>query len=121
MELINTTGRYIIMSNERGNVRKIIHPGEERARVKGAREDIDSSVTRFRDATIVGLPNPREAVYFIVTSKVAHLTERDDVVIPEFHEGAMINGRYVGVRRFLAINRSSSPKPPGDEEDNRIG
>jgi hypothetical protein len=42
-------------------------------------------------------------------------------VIPEFHEGAMINGRYVGVRRFLAINRSASPEPPGGEEDNRIG
>lgn len=118
MELINTTGRYIIVSGERGNVKNILAPTDTIARVTGEAEHLDAGdapVQRYRRAEVQGLPAPRDGVYYVVTNKVACCTSRKDVVIPEFGEGGLVNGRYVGVRRFVAINGSSDPAPPGEE------
>lgn len=120
MELINTTGRYIIVSDKRGNVKNVMHPAEHRARVKGSAERLPSdtvTVQRYRDAEVQGLPAPKKNVYYVVTSKVACCTDRKDVVIPEFGEGGLVNGRYVGVRHFVAINRSADPVSPGKEHN----
>ncbi len=121
MELINTTGRYIIVSSERGNVKEILQPSETQAQVRGHYEEVTSDaaapIERCEDATVEGLPAPKDDAYYVVTSKVARCTDRKDVVLPEFGEGGFVNGRYVGVRQFVAINRSPDPVPPGMEHN----
>ena len=116
MELVNLTGRYIIMADDRGRVTRVIDPEAEAARIEGRRtvlsDDADIRVERMDPQRIAGLPAPREGVLYIVNSEVARAVDRSDVVTPELDDADLVQDKYVGIRRLLNVSRlaTSSPK-----------
>lgn len=114
MRLINLTGRYIIMGDDRGNVTRIIKPEAETAHIEGRRtvlsDDDGIRVERMDPERIVGLPDPQEGVLYIVENAVARAVDRSDVVTPELTDGDIVQDKYVGIRHFLNVSRlATSP------------
>lgn len=40
---------------------------------------------------------------YVVSNQVARATDQEDVVTPELTDDAVVDGNYVGVRRFLSV------------------
>lgn len=100
------------MADDRGGVTHVFRPEGEAARVEGTSEvmhaETDFVVERLSAEHIVGLPPPQPEVIYIVNSQVARATDRDDVVTPEMADASMVQDKYVGIRKFVNVRRSSS-------------
>lgn len=110
MRIVNLTGCRIIVSDERGNVVRIIEPSDDVARLEGpvtATAVDDIPVEYVTPERIVGLPAPQEDTLYIVNGDVARATNRDDVVTPELSADSahLVADTYVGVQRLLNVKR----------------
>ena len=108
MKIKNLTPHEIKVVGEDGEVKMVIPPSGQVARVRAEQKvvgEIDGvPVVKTVFGDVEGLPEPREGVVYIVSSLVAQaVREREDVVAPDTSPlGAVrdADGRIVGVKRF---------------------
>ncbi|GIW55362.1 MAG: hypothetical protein KatS3mg082_1766 [Nitrospiraceae bacterium] len=105
MKFVNLTPHEVRVADQDGTVFLTIPPSGQVARVAttsvmvGEVDGIPIYRTALGDVT--GLPEPQEGVTYVVSTLVAQVVSRPDVVAPDTGPTAIReNGQVVAIRRF---------------------
>jgi len=104
---INLTPHKVIVCLSDGS-QKVFEPSGSVARVNqemislGAIDGIPVSASKF--SNVVGVPDPVQDTYYIVSALVLNAVKRDDLVSPDTSPSGAVrdaNGQIIGVKGFL--------------------
>lgn len=107
-EFINLTPHAINYYLEDGESQQTIDASGEVARVSTKSIENDPigpfGVHKVESDEIIGLPDPKENTYYIVSTAVAEAVkgERDDILVPDTWDYGVRdnNGRIIGTKKF---------------------